>query len=97
MNHRGWVYMMSDRYRSGIYTGVTAYLAERVTRHKEGRGSEFVARYGFTRLIYVERHGDIRDAIRREKAIKKWWRAWKIELIERMNPDWSDLYYKING
>lgn len=97
MKRGGWIYMMSDRYRGGIYTGVTAYLPERITQHREGRGSDFVARYGFKRLVYAEQHNNIRDAIQREKAIKKWRRAWKIDLIERMNPDWDDLFDRFNG
>ncbi|HZG46861.1 MAG TPA: GIY-YIG nuclease family protein [Allosphingosinicella sp.] len=88
----GCVYMMSDRYRGGIYTGVTADIAQRVWQHREGSGSRFVAKYRFHRLVYLEWHGDIMDAIAREKAIKKWRRAWKIELIETQNPDWLDLY-----
>lgn len=89
--------MMSDRYRGGIYTGVTAYLTERITQHREGKGSAFTARYGFTRFVYAERYDRIEEAIAREKAIKKWRRAWKIELIEKMNPDWDDLHDRING
>lgn len=89
--------MMSDRYRGGIYTGVSSKLAARVSQHKAGIGSDFVARYGFKRLVYMERHEDIRDAIAREKAIKKWRRAWKIELIESMNPDWNDLFGIVNA
>lgn len=95
MPKSGWVYMMSDRYRGGIYTGVTAYLAERITQHREGKGSAFVTKYGFTRFVYAERYDRIEEA--GEKAIKKWRRAWKIELIEKMNPDWDDLYDRING
>jgi len=97
MTHGGYVYMMSDRYRGGIYTGVTANLPARVTQHREGSGSEFAAKYGLTKLVYMERHERIEDAIRREKAIKKWRRAWKIELIEAMNPEWEDLYDILNG
>jgi putative endonuclease len=93
----GWIYMMSDRYRGGIYTGVTTDLVRRVSEHRSGKGSEFVNKYGFKRLVYVENHERIADAIAREKAIKKWRRAWKIELIESMNPDWEDLYGLVNG
>ena len=93
----GWVYMTSDRYRGGIYTGVTADLPFRITQHREGRGSAFVRKYGFTRLVYMEWHDDIYDAIRREKMLKKWRRAWKIALIERMNRDWNDLYDLLNS
>jgi len=92
----GWVYMMADRYRGAIYTGVTAVLAARITSHRDGSGSKFCAKYGLTRLVYAEAHDDIFTAIMREKAIKKWRRAWKVELIERANPNWVDLYDRIN-
>ena len=97
MTHGGWVYMMADRYRGAIYTGVSAYLPERVTQHREGNGSAFCSKYKLTRFVYRENYNRIEDAIGREKAIKKWRRAWKIELIETMNPDWDDLYDRING
>ncbi|MBX3563798.1 MAG: GIY-YIG nuclease family protein [Sphingomonas sp.] len=92
----GYIYMMSDRYRGGIYTGVTAQLAGRIEQHKTGKGSRFVARYEFTRLVYIEVFEDISDAIVREKRLKKWRRAWKIELIEAMNPEWRDLSAEIH-
>jgi putative endonuclease len=88
---------MSDRYRGAIYTGVTADLAFRVSRHREGKGSAFCRKYGLKRLVYMEWHDEIEDAIRREKAVKKWRRAWKIELLEKMNRDWDDLFERING
>jgi putative endonuclease len=97
MTKGGWVYLMSDRYRGGIYTGVTADLAARAFQHKEGKGSAFVRRYSLVRLVYAERHGDITEAIAREKAIKKWRRAWKIELIESTNPEWNDLFETLNA
>ncbi|KUO52631.1 MAG: excinuclease ABC subunit C [Sphingomonadales bacterium BRH_c42] len=92
----GWVYMMADRYRGGIYTGVTADLPYRVSQHRNGTGSTFVAGYGFKRLVFMEFHAAIEDTIAREKAIKKWRRAWKIELIEAMNRDWDDLFESLN-
>ena len=87
----GWVYIMADRYRGTLYTGVTSDIAARMWAHNEGRGSKFCVRYGLTRLVYAEQAPTIEEAIAREKAIKKWNRAWKIELIERANPDWLDL------
>jgi putative endonuclease len=93
----GWLYMTSDRYRGGIYTGVTAHLQRRLWQHREGTGSAFVRHYGFIRLVYGERYDLIEDAIRREKAVKKWRRAWKIALIETANPDWEDLYERLGG
>ncbi len=89
--------MMADRYRGTIYTGVTANLARRATQHREGSGSAFVKRYDLLRLVYAEPYERIEDAIAREKAIKKWRRAWKIELIERSNPAWLDLYEHVIG
>ncbi|MEM7688334.1 MAG: GIY-YIG nuclease family protein [Pseudomonadota bacterium] len=93
----GWVYMTSDRYRGGIYTGVTSDLTARMHQHREGTGSQFVRKYGFTRLVMVEGHARIEDAIAREKAVKKWRRAWKIELIEAQNPAWDDLFESLNN
>ncbi|RYD56944.1 MAG: GIY-YIG nuclease family protein [Sphingomonadales bacterium] len=92
----GYVYMMSERYRGGIYTGVTAQLAERVDQHRNGKGSKFVAKYELHRLVYIEVFEDISNAIVREKRLKKWRRAWKIELIEGMNPEWRDLSGEIH-
>ena len=93
----GWVYIMADRYRGTIYIGVTSDIAARVLAHREGRGSGFCARYGLKRLVYVEQAPTIEEAIAREKAMKKWNRAWKIALIEGANPDWDDLWDGING
>ena len=93
----GWVYIMADRYRGTLYIGVTSGLAARIHAHREGRDSKFCARYGLTRLVHVEEAPTIEEAIAREKAIKKWNRAWKIELIEEANPDWLDLFETINA
>jgi putative endonuclease len=93
----GWVYIIADRYRGTLYIGVTADIAARVWAHREGRGSKFCKRYGLTRLVYAEHVPTIEAAIAREKAMKKWSRAWKIELIERANPDWDDLFETINA
>ena len=82
---------MTNRRRGTLYVGVTANLAERARAHKMGLGSWFTAKYRLTRLVYVEEHDDIARAIAREKAIKKWRREWKLQLIERQNPQWRDL------
>ena len=87
----GWVYITASRYRGTLYTGVTANIAERIGQHKAGSGSKFAAKYGVDRLVLAEPYPTIEDAIAREKAIKKWRRAWKIELIEAGNPEWMDL------
>lgn len=92
MPYGGWVYIMTNKLRGVLYTGVTAGLAPRVQAHREGRGSAFCRRYGLKILVYAEQHDDIVSAIEREKAIKAWNRAWKIELIESINPEWRDLF-----
>jgi putative endonuclease len=83
---------MADRYRGGLYVGVSANLIAHVHAHKEGRGSRHVADYGKTRPVYAERHEEIEPAIAREKLVKKWRRKWKFALIEAENPDWRDLW-----
>ena len=92
MEKGGWVYIMADRYRGGMYVGVTANMLRRAHQHKEGKGSIHVAEYDKTRLVYVERNEDIVSAIAREKLVKKWQRPWKFALIETDNPDWRDLW-----
>ena len=89
---RAWVYIMSNRKDGVLYIGVTADLSRRIIQHREGKGSAFCRRYGLTRLVYAEEHDSIGDAIAREKAMKAWKRAWKIELVEGVNPEWDDLF-----
>lgn len=91
MEEGGWLYIMAIRYRGGMYVGVTADLIRRAHQHRTGRGSKHVADFGKLRLVYIERHDDIEQAIRREKLVKKWRREWKFALIEAGNPDWRDL------
>ncbi|MEQ8771604.1 MAG: GIY-YIG nuclease family protein, partial [Erythrobacter sp.] len=86
----GWVYIMANRFRGGMYVGVSSDLIRRVHQHREGIGSKHVADFGKRRLIYVERHENIEQAIAREKLVKKWRREWKFALIEAENPDWDD-------
>ncbi len=92
MEKGGWVYMMADRYRGTIYVGVSANLAGRIARHREGEGSDFCRRYGLTRLVWMERGESIEACIAHEKRIKRWRREWKFALIERDNPEWRDLF-----
>ena len=87
-----WVYIMSNRKDGVLYIGVTADLSRRIVQHREGKGSAFCRRYGLKRLVYAEEHDSIGDAIAREKAMKAWKRAWKIELVEGVNPAWDDLF-----
>ncbi|MBC7986569.1 MAG: GIY-YIG nuclease family protein [Sphingomonadaceae bacterium] len=92
-----WVYMLANRYRGTIYTGVTANIAVRAAQHRARAGSKFASKYRLLRLVHVERHDTMPLAIAREKAAKKWLRDWKIELIESTNPDWNDLFPTINA
>jgi putative endonuclease len=85
------VYILASQPNGTLYIGITNNLALRLSQHKGGRGSEFAQRYAVNRLAYVEGYDTPSDAIRREKQLKKWNRAWKIELIEKNNPDWQDL------
>jgi len=87
----GYVYMTASQKRGTIYIGVTDDLARRVPEHKARSVPGFTARYGVTRLVWYEEHFDVRDAIRREKSLKRWPRQWKIELIEKTNPEWNEL------
>lgn len=92
MSTGGWVYIMANRYRGGMYVGVTSDLPARIARHLDGTGSRHVADFAKTRLVYAERHERIEDAIARGKLVKKWRREWKFALIEADNPDWDDLW-----
>lgn len=86
---------MTNRPNGTLYIGVTSNLARRVWEHREGPAEGFAKRYGLKRLVYAERHDDIRLALQREKTMKHWLRAWKVRVIEEMNPDWEDLYERL--
>ena len=92
MEKGGWVYIMANRYRGGMYVGVTADLVRRVQQHREGCGSMHVAEFGKTRLVYQERHEEIERTIAHEKLLKRWKWEWKFALIEKDNLDWRDLW-----
>lgn len=82
---------MTNHQNGTLYISVTNDLARRVSEHRTGAGSRFARRYYLKRLVYAERHEDIRDAIQRETSLKRWPRAWKVALIEEQNPQWRDL------
>jgi len=88
----GWIYMMTNRPNGTLYVGVTADLRRRVWEHREGAADSFTKRYELKRLVYQERHEDIRVAIQREKNIKHWPRTCKVRLILAGNPGWANLY-----
>jgi putative endonuclease len=85
-------YILASKRNGTLYTGVTRYPIQRVWQHKEGLVRGFTKRYGVHQLVYIEMHDTMSAAITREKQIKEWKRAWKIELIESVNPEWCDLY-----
>jgi len=89
------VYIMSNRRNGTIYTGVTSCLTKRVYEHKEGLTDGFTSRYGCKKLVFYEIHENMLSAITREKQIKSGSRKDKIDLIERFNPQWKDLYEEI--
>src|ERR1700742_1533333 len=96
-NVRIAVYMMASRRHGTIYTGVTSELIKRAVEHREGLLDGFTKKYGVHRLVWYEPHDLMTEAIRREKTIKKYPREWKINLIERENPYWDDLYPRLVG
>jgi putative endonuclease len=87
----GWVYMVTNRTNGTLYTGVTNDIARRAWEHRMGAADGFTKRYGLKRLVFVEYHEDIRNAIQREKNMKHWPRAWKLRTIAAANPNWEDL------
>lgn len=87
-----WVYILASRRHGTLYIGVTSDLAGRVYEHRAGITPRFTTRYRVHRLVYFEMFGMIDEAIAREKRLKGWRRDWKINLIERHNPHWVDLF-----
>lgn len=87
-----YVYILASKKNGTLYIGVTSNLIKRIWEHKNDAIAGFTRRYRIHRLVWVEVHDSILEAIRREKALKEWRRAWKIELIEAENPGWRDLY-----
>jgi len=86
------VYILASRRNGTLYVGVTRDPVRRVWEHKQDLVEGFTKKYRVHRLVYVELHADMAEAILREKRIKKWNREWKIALIEKSNPEWNDLW-----
>ena len=91
----GWVYILASKRNGTLYTGVTSSLLSRVEQHREGLGSKFTSKYRVMSLVWYEFHERIESAIQRETSIKRWYRKWKLELIEKTNPEWEDLFLKL--
>jgi putative endonuclease len=92
-----YVYILASRVGGTLYIGVANDLIRRVTQHKSKLIESFTEKYDVARLVYFEQFDDPENAIKREKRLKKWNRAWKIRLIEESNPNWDDLYPEIAG
>jgi len=88
---------MASSRNGTLYTGVTTDLARRVYEHKVEAVSGFTGRYNCKQLVWYELHNEIARAIQREKNIKRYYRSWKLNLINEMNPEWHDLYEQLNG
>ena len=90
------MYMVTNRPFGVLYIGVTSNVARRAWEHREGFGDGFTRKYRLKRLVWIEHYEDIRSAIQREKNMKHWPRAWKLDLILAQNPGWQDLYEQLS-
>jgi putative endonuclease len=90
-----YIYILASRTGGTLYVGITNDLIRRVYEHKSKSTDSFTEKYDVVKLVYFEQFDDPENAIKREKRLKKWSRAWKISLIEKDNPDWDDLYPEI--
>ena len=86
------VYILTNKINTTLYIGVTSDLQKRIYQHKNGVVDGFSKKYNLHKLVYYEQYSDIYSAISREKRLKKYKRKWKLSLIDKMNPSWSDLY-----
>ena len=95
MSKQPCVYILASKRNGTFYVGVTSNLIQRIWQHKNKQVQGFTERYGVDQLVYFELHEDMSEAILREKRIKKWNRQWKVNLIEKDNPHWEDLWGQI--
>ncbi len=91
-----FVYIVTNKKNGTLYTGVTNSLERRIYEHKHKKINSFTKQYKCKKLVWYEHHFHVDDAIRREKKIKRWRRKWKLDLIEKMNPEWKDKILKSN-
>jgi len=89
-----YVYILASQRNGTLYIGMTSNWQRRMEEHKQHLVKGFTDTYNVTRLVYIERHDTFDVAVHREKQLKEWQRKWKLELIEKMNPDWEDLTEK---
>jgi len=95
--HLYFVYILASERNGTLYVGVTNDLIGRTSEHRDGLVAGFTKRHSVKLLVYYEEYEDIDEAIRREKRIKRWRRAWKLELIESRNPQWRDLWLELTA
>jgi putative endonuclease len=95
VNKQPAVYILASQRNGTLYIGVTSDLVKRIWEHKNNMVKGFTKRYGVHQLVWYELHEGMESAIEREKRLKEWKRKWKLELIERTNPNWEDLYHTI--
>ena len=95
MEKQFYIYILASKRNGTLYTGVTSNLIKRIWEHKEKFVEGFTSKYKVDKLVYFEKHQNANSAISREKSIKRWKRQWKLDLIEKNNPLWEDLYETI--
>jgi putative endonuclease len=91
-----FVYILASRRNGTLYTGMTDDLVRRIWQHRNSVVPGFTTKYGVKMLVWYELHESRESALTRERQIKKWNRAWKLQLIEQMNPTWRDLWEDIS-
>jgi putative endonuclease len=90
-----YIYILASKRNGTLYVGVTNDIIKRVWQHKNDLADGFTKKYQVHKLVYFEQTTDIESAIKREKQLKKWRRKWKLDLIEKQNPEWKDLYNEL--
>lgn len=91
-----YVYILASQRNGTLYTGITNDLSKRIWEHKQGVADGFTKQHNVKTLVHYETYNDVTEAIAQEKRLKRWHRKWKLELIERDNPQWKDLYDDLN-
>lgn len=97
MCKKAYVYILASKQNGTLYIGVTSDLIKRIWQHKNSFVDGFTKKYSVKRLVYYEEHESMLSAINREKRLKEWKRKWKLDLIEKDNPNWNDLYHEITS
>ena len=92
---RYFVYILASQRNGTLYVGSTSNLIQRIWQHKNGTFSGFTSKYRVHQLMYYEEHSTIVEMVRRERRLKNWCRKWKLDLVEKFNPTWRDLYQDI--